>query len=142
MSTSLHTQHISETHREEPTMELRGGPGAPIFEPGPHTRIRRAPVRSIATMTWTNGPREIFGQVVNVSPSGCLVKTESTIPDGTQLEMSITILGEGRRTTIDACGIVVRQTSVDGRRAYGVEFRPENRADRESLQWLYAEATR
>jgi hypothetical protein len=127
---------------EDARLSLRGGPGAPIFEPGPQTRIRRTPVRAITTLTWEGGPREIFGQVVNVSPGGCLVKTESTIAEGTRVEMTITVLGDNHRLKLDIVGEVRRQTSCDGRRAYGIEFVPATSDDRTSLQWLYAEACR
>lgn len=142
MSTSIISKLFSGSQQARPSMALGSGPGAPIFEPGPHTRIRRAPVRSIATLTWATGPRGIFAQVVNVSPSGCLIKTESTIPEGTRVDMSITILGDGRRETFDIAGTIVRQTTADGRRAYGVEFRADSRDEREALQWMYAEASR
>lgn len=131
-----------DPHGDDASTSLRGGPGAPIFEPGPHTRIRRNPVRAIATLTWSGGPREIFGQVVNVSPGGLLVKTESTIAEGTQVEMTITVLGRDRRLKVDVTAIVRRETVCEGRRAYGVEFLTENSADRQTLQLLYAEASR
>lgn len=122
--------------------ELRSGPGAPIFEPGTHTRIRRHATRSIATMTWSGGPREIFGQVVNVSLGGCLVKTESTIADGTQVDLNVTVLGgpEVVRFALKAC--VRRRTEVAGRRAYGLEFICDSTAEREIAQELYAETAR
>lgn len=125
------------------SISLQSGPGAPIFEPGPNTRIRRSPVaRSIATMRWAGGPREIFGQVVNVSPGGCLVKTESTIAPDTTLEMTITILGNGEPAKFDVCGLVKRVTTADGRRAYGIEFVTNTPAERETIQWLQHAATR
>ncbi|MBA2663486.1 MAG: PilZ domain-containing protein [Bradymonadaceae bacterium] len=142
MSTSLFKKFLRDHGQDDATLSLRSGPGAPIFEAGPSTRIRRTPVRSIATLSWVNGPREVFGQVVNLSPGGCLIKTESTIADGTAIEMTITVLGNGRTSKIDIRGQILRQTTAEGRRAYGVEFVPENSADRESLQWLYSEASR
>lgn len=124
------------------SFSLHSGPGAPIFEPGPNTRIRRTPVRSIATMRWTGGPREIFGQVVNVSPGGCLVKTESTIALDTNLDLTITILGNGEPAKFDVCGLVKRITTADGRRAYGIEFVANTPDERETIQWLQHAATR
>ncbi|WP_158542366.1 PilZ domain-containing protein [Lujinxingia litoralis] len=122
--------------------ELRSGPGAPIFEPGPHTRIRRNPVRAIAMMTWDGGPRGIFGQVVNVSLNGCLVKTESTIADGTRLAITVTVIGGPEALKFELNAVVRRRTEVSGRRAYGLEFVSETSADRELAQQLYAETSR
>ena len=124
---------------DEPT-DIGSGPGAVMFEPGPQTRIRRAPVRAIATATWPGGPREIFGQVLNISPGGCLFKTETTIEPGTILDLSITIVGGPSRVSADVSGVVRRRTQDDGRRAYGVEFTAMSRAERETIQWLYGRA--
>ncbi len=133
LSPSLQTLSIS----------LTSGPGAPIFEPGPNTRIRRSPIaRSIATMSWVGGPREIFGQVANVSPGGCLVKTESTIAPETIIAMTITIIGKGDPATFDVRGLVKHETTADGRRAYGIEFVANTPAERETIQWLQHAATR
>lgn len=133
---------VLNTEGSEVSLSFNSGPGAPIFEPGPHTRIRRTPVRAITTLTWTGGPREIFGQVVNVGPGGCLIKTESTIAPGTKIEMTITVFGDNHRFKVDVTGEIRRETVCEGRRAYGVEFTPQNRDDRQSIQWLYAEASR
>lgn len=133
----MNTQALENTTAHDLTLGLQSGPGAPIFEPGPNTRIRRSPVaRSIATMRWVGGPREIFGQIANVSPGGCLVKTESTIAPETLLEMTITILGNGEPATFDVNGLVKRVTTADGRRAYGIEFVAKTAAERETIQWL------
>lgn len=131
-----------DTADADSSMEIGSGPGAPMFEPGPHTRIRRAPVRAIGTMTWPGGPREVFGQVLNVSPGGCLVKTEATIEEGTVIDLSITLVGGAERVTADVSGVVRRRTEEDGRRAYGVEFVALSSEERETIQWLYARAIR
>ncbi len=120
---------------------LSSGPGSPMFEQhGPTTRIRRAPVRAFASVTFEGGPREIFGQVLNLSPGGCLLRTETTIPEGTELEMHVTIVGRGERSGADVKAIVRRATTDEGRRAYGIEFISEEREETRTLQWLYARA--
>lgn len=120
---------------------LSSGPGSPMFEQsGPTTRIRRAPVRAFASVTFEGGPREIFGQILNVSPGGCLLRTETTIPEETVLDMHITIVGSGERTGADVKAVVRRQTTDEGRRAYGIEFVTEGREEARTLQWLYARA--
>lgn len=134
---------ISKTNAADSSgeMAIGSGPGAVMFEQhGQHTRIRRAPVRAIAAITWENGPREVFGQVVNISPGGCLVKTESTIAPGTVLDIAITIIGNGKRSSADVCAVVRRETEHEGRRAYGVEFVAMTRGERETIQWLYGQA--
>lgn len=137
---NLKTRHADDlTTTPERSTSLRSGAGAPIFEPGTHTRIRRNPVRAFASMTWPGGPREIFGQVLNVSLTGCLVKTESTIKEGTRLDISVTILGSAHRASVDVRGIVRRQTMADGRRAYGVEFLSTSSVEKQSVQALYSE---
>lgn len=136
----LNAHHGDETTETTPrSVSLRSGTGAPIFEPGAHTRIRRNPVRAFAALTWDGGPREIFGQVLNVSLTGCLIKTESTIQEGTQLEVSVTVVGSENRSSIDVRGTVRRQTFVDGRRAYGVEFISTSSVEKQSVQALYSE---
>ena len=119
---------------------LSSGPGAIMFEPGPQPRIRRAPVRAIATITWEGGPREVFGQVLNISPGGCLLKTETTIESGTELKLSVMLIGQGKRVSADMRGVVRRLTKEDGRRAYGVEWVAANAPEKESAQWLYGQA--
>jgi hypothetical protein len=130
------------TTSPSPSMSIGSGPGAPMFEPGPHTRIRRAPVRAIASMTWAGGPREVFAQVVNVSPGGCLIKCESSLPVGAIVEMSITIIGEGQRSVADVRALVRHATTEGGRRAFGLEFVANDSQERETLQWLYSQAVR
>ena len=134
--------HVGDDDERDEGLTLGSGPGAPMFESGPQTRIRRAPVRAMATVTWENGPREAFGQVLNISPGGCLLKTETSIETGTVIEMSILILGEDERTKVDVSGVIRRQTTSDGRRAYGVEYLIIDSEDRESVQWLYSQAMR
>ena len=119
---------------------LSSGPGAIMFEPGPNTRIRRAPVRAIATMTWEGGPREVFAQVLNISPGGCLIKTEATIVPGTILALSILIVGKGERANTEIQATVRHETTHEGRRAYGVEFVRSCSVDKEQAQRLYGQA--
>lgn len=139
---SFRSRKDADRPANQEAFTLRSGPGAPIFEPGPHTRIRRNPVRAIAAFTWPEGPREVYGQVVNISLSGCLLRTETTIEEGAELTMSITVLGGGGSQTIDVRGTVRRQTDVHGRRAYGVEFMTFTAQDRRATQALYAETAR
>ncbi len=134
---------LSKTPDQDDTTEsfsIGSGPGAPMFEGGTHTRIRRAPVRAFASMTWEGGPREVFGQVLNISTGGCLIRTESTIEEGTTIEISVTLVGGRTRVSADIQGIVRRRTEEGGRRAYGVEFVTPSRQERETAQWLYAKA--
>lgn len=121
---------------------LSSGPGSPMFEQaGPTTRIRRAPVRAFASVTFEGGPREIFGQLLNLSPGGCLFRTETTIEQGTTLFMDITIVGQGERATAEQVRAAVRRiTTDDGRKAYGIEFLSDSREETQTLQWLYARA--
>lgn len=136
-----HTE-IGADEKRERKMTLGSGPGAPMFENGPQTRIRRAPVRAIATVTWDGGPREVYGQVLNISPGGCLLKTETTIEPGTHLDMSIIVISEDERAKVDVEAVVRRRTEADGRRAYGLEFVALESTDKESVQWLYSHAMR
>lgn len=133
---------IGSREDRDQKMTLGSGPGAPMFEHGPQTRIRRAPVRAIATVTWDGGPREVYGQVLNVSPGGCLLKTETTIEPGTRLEMSIIVISEGERAKADVEAVVRRRTEENGRQAYGLEFVALESSDKESVQWLYSQAMR
>lgn len=134
----IHDTTIEELKSSQPSMS--SGPGAIMFEPGPNTRIRRAPVRAIGTITWDGGPREVFAQVLNISPGGCLLKTESSIVAGTVLEMSIMLIGNGERITASVQGKVCHETTHEGRRAYGVEFVRVTAQDKENTQWLYGQA--
>ncbi len=120
---------------------LSSGPGSPMFEQrGPTTRIRRAPVRAFASVTFEEGTREIFGQVLNLSPGGCLLRTEATIEKDATLHMDITLVGQGERCTAEVQAVVRRVTTDDGRKAYGIEFLKESKQDRQTLEWLYARA--
>ncbi len=137
----IHDVHVGARHAEDTSRaDLQSGPGAVMFEPGANARIRRAPVRAIASMTWRGGPREIFGQVLNVSPGGCLVRTETTIPEGTVLDIAVTLVGGQQRSHADVRGLVRHVTTYEGRKAYGVEFIAQDSLERETLQWLYTQA--
>ena len=123
------------------SLDLRSGPGAPMFELGAQTRIRRAPVRAIASFTWAEGPRQAYGQVCNLSPGGCLLKTETTIPVGADLTLNVVLVGDGNRHKAELTGVVRRRTtSDDGRIAYGLEFTPADREERQTIEWLYGQA--
>ncbi len=126
----------------EKAISIGSGPGAVMFEPGPQTRIRRAPVQAIASVTIDGGPREIFGRVLNISPGGCLLKTEATIETGTMVEMTVTVIGDGTRARVDVSGVIRRRTDQGDRPHYGVEFLAVDATDKDSLQWLYAQASR
>ncbi len=139
---NLFERALEDDTTKEKSMSIGSGPGAVMFEPGPNTRIRRAPVRAIATVTVDGGPREIFGQVLNVSPGGCLLKTEATMETGTFVDMSITVIGDGFRARVDCQGVLRRREDSGTRKHYGVEFMAVDSQDKESLQWLYAQAMR
>lgn len=135
----LNAQSI-ENIEQEGGLGLSSGPGAIMFEPGPQPRIRRAPVRAIATLTWQGGPREVFGQVLNISPGGCLLKTETTIEIGTTVQLSVMLIGQGKRQSADMSAVVRRVTQEDGRKAYGLEWVIQKSEEKVSAQWLYAQA--
>ena len=139
---NLFERALEDDQTKERAMSIASGPGAPMFEPGPNTRIRRAPTRAIATVLVDGGPREIFGQVVNVSPGGCLLKTEATMETGTMVDMSITVIGDGFRANVDCKGVLRRRDDSGTRRHYGVEFLAVDSQDKESLLWLYTQAMR
>jgi hypothetical protein len=124
----------------EGPLSLSSGPGAPIFQHGAQTRIYRAPVRAIASVRF--GDKEVFGQVLDISLGGCLLKTETTIDEGTELDMRITILGEMRRAVAEVRGVVRRKTTAEGRKAYGIELVADDAEEKRSLEWLYAQALR
>lgn len=124
--------------RSDSVTSMRSGAGAPIFEPGPQTRIRRNPTRAIASITWSDGPRAVYGQVLDVSLTGCLVKTETTIEVGTELQFSVTLVGDGTSTNFDVRGRVCRRTRAEGRPAYGVAFITDSRHEKETVQALYS----
>lgn len=139
-------QHIfAETKNQpvtkRPSLSISSGPGAPMFEGGAHTRIRRAPLQAIASVTVENGPREIFGRVLNISPGGCLLQTETTLEPGTFVELNITVLGQQEPIRVEVGGVIRRQVDTAGRRQYGVEFLAVDSNDKKSLQWLYAQAS-
>lgn len=114
---------------------VKSGHGAPLFEKGgPQTRIRRAPVRAIASMRWPEGPDRVFGGLENVSPTGCLLKTEASVEPGTEVELEIAAIGTDPRIEVEVEGTVRHVTDVDGRRAYGIEF---DSGDNQALRRLY-----
>jgi hypothetical protein len=140
--TNVFERALEDKKTKEKTMSMGSGPGAVMFEPGPNTRIRRAPVRAIASVTIDGGPREIFGQVLNVSPGGCLLRTEATLETGNLVDMGITVIGDGFRACVDVKGVIRRATTGNTRPEYGVEFMTVDSSDKESLQWLYGQALR
>ena len=139
---NLFEQTLDDQERSPKSLSIGSGPGAVMFEPGAQTRIRRAPVRAIASVTVDNGPREIFGQVLNISPGGCLLSTEATLETGSIVEMSVTVIGDGFRARVDVDGVIRRRASDTDRPSYGVEFLAIDARDKQSLQWLYAQAMR
>ncbi len=127
------------TERSEQMSSGASSPGSATFEAGRHARIRRAPVRAIAAFTPADGG-ERFGQVLNLSPGGCLLRTETTLREGDHIDLTVTLVGARQRIKVDLRAIVCRvDTSLD-RRAYGLEFILEERAEREAAQWLYVRA--
>ena len=134
--------HPEDEPRKRFSTSLRSGAGAPIFEPGPQTRIRRNPTRAIASATWQGGPRGTFGQILDVSLTGCLFRTESTIDTGTILQLSITVIRGGADLECELRGVVRRTTTVRGRQAYGVHFLTESKSEKEAVQALYSESAR
>lgn len=142
MLSNIFERALEDDKTKQKSMSIGSGPGAIMFEPGPQTRIRRAPVRAIASVVIDGGPREIFGQVLNISPGGCLLKTEATIEVGTLVDMTITVIGDGFRALVDCTGVIRREVENTERRQYGVEFLAVDSTDKESLQWLYAQAMR
>lgn len=139
---NLFERGLDDDKRTEKSISIGHGPGAVMFEQGPQTRIRRAPVRAIASVVIDGGPREIFGQVLNISLGGCLLKTEATIEVGSLVEMSITVIGDGANARVDVEGVIRRNVQGTDRRQYGVEFLAVDSTDKDSLQWLYSQALR
>lgn len=131
----------SSPESDESSTALASGPGALMFEPGPQTRIRRAPVHAIASVT-LDEDRKIFGRVANISPGGCLLKTSATVEVGEFVDMQITVIGEDNRAVVTVRGVIRRSADGEDRPEYGVEFLAIDETDRESLQWLYAQAMR
>lgn len=124
------------------SLSISSGPGAPIFEPGPQTRIRRAPLQAIAAVTVDNGPREIFGRVLNISPGGCLLQTEATLEPGVFVDLKVTVLGQDEPLQVEVSGVIRREVSESSRRQYGVEFIAVDSNDKKVVQWLYSQASR
>lgn len=122
---------------EQESMTIRSGTGAPIFEAGPTTRIRRNPVRAIARVD-VDGDRRIFGQIVDVSLTGCLLKTATTIPTDANLELTITLVGGDDHDDFEVGATVRRTTDVDDRRGYGLEFCTDSIDQRRTVQALYS----
>lgn len=119
------------------SVNVESGHGAPVFEHGAQTRMRRAPIRAIASMTWQDGPDRVYGGLDNLSPDGCLVKTEATIEIGTDVEIEIAGIGTVPRLEVELTGTVRHTTEIDGRRAYGIEFAEIDEDNKETLQRLY-----
>src|SRR5690554_4461588 len=108
-------QHIfsnaDSSAKARPSMSISSGPGAPMVEAGPHTRIRRAPLQAIAAVRVADGPREIFGRVLNISPGGCLLQTETTLESGTFVDLNITVLGQEDPIRVEVAGVIRRQVT-------------------------------
>lgn|GEM_PF-6487989 len=122
-------------------LSLSHGPGAPIFDQnGPHTRIRRAPVRAIGAMKLC--AKEIFGQVVDISSGGCLFRTEATLNIGDTFSLRVTILDGSRRVVAEVKGQIQRSVETQGRPLYGCSFSSETLEARQAQKWLYAQALR
>lgn len=123
-----------------PSLRIGSGPASPLFESGPQTRIFRAPVSAIGAATC--GDRDVWGQVLDISLGGCLLQTDDAMEIGESINLRITIIGDGRRAVAEVRGVVRREATVNGRDAYGIEFVASNSDDRQTLQWLYAQALR
>lgn len=136
----MRTIILPQPLRSDAPIQLTSGPGGPLFEPGPQTRIFRAPVRAIAVATC--GEAEAWGQVLDISLGGCLFKTDDPMHVGDLVSMRITIIGDDRRAVAEVQGRVCRETEDGGRPAYGIELTAADSDDRRVLQWLYAQALR
>ena len=135
----MRTVILPSTRDSQPKSTFSSGPGAPIFETnGALTRIYRAPVRAIACMKVEG--REIWGQVLDVGPGGCAFKTESTLSEGSAVEMRVTIIGPENRSVAEVTGVIRRAGEQDGRKCYGIEFHAADTEERNALQWLYGQA--
>lgn len=138
---SLDTFSIRRNDSSTPDeVELDSGHGAVVFEHGPQTRIQRRPVRAIASMTWEEGPDRIYGGVENISPDGCMVKTEASLEEGTEVELEVATSGGDARLEVEATAVVRHQTTRDGRRAYGLEFTEVDDEALDQLRALYNRA--
>ena len=136
----MRTIILPQAMRSEAPVTLGSGPGSPIFQPGPQTRIYRAPVRAIGVGT-CNGV-EAWGQVLDISLGGCLFKTDDPVEVGAEITLRITIIGHGRRAVADVRGLVRRATTEGDRPAYGIELVGADSEERRVLQWLYSQALR
>lgn len=136
----MRTIYLPQAMGSDAAVTFSSGPGAPIFEPGPQTRIFRAPVRAIGVGTCDGV--EVWGQVLDISLGGCRLKTDDPLTVGAELELRITIIGNDSRAVADVRGSV-RSTSTDGGRpTYGIELVGADSEERRVLQWLYAQALR
>jgi hypothetical protein len=137
----MRTVILEQQEKSSSRVNLGGGPGAPIFQPGPQTRIYRAPVRAIAAAR-LDDDSEVWGQVMDISLGGCLFKADEPLEVGSELELRITIISEARRAVAEVSGVVRRRTEDGGRAAYGIELVGRNSEERRVLQWLYSQALR
>ncbi len=130
---------VLASSREDKKLSIRSGPGAPIFEnTGSQTRIYRAPCRAIASVKLED--KEIFGQIMDLSPGGCLLKTETTLEVGCEFDMRVTIVHATRRSVAEVRGVIQRCGEDNGRRTYGVEFLTDDAHSKRNLDWLYGQA--
>lgn len=136
----MRTVFLPQENRLKTSATLSSGPGAPIFQPGPQTRIYRAPVRAIGVAVI--GDREAWGQVIDVSPGGCLFKTDDPLEIGEEITLRVTLMSETRRAIAEVAATVRRRTGDGDRPAYGLEFRASTSEERQVLQWLYGQALR
>lgn len=127
-----------DSDADEPdSVQVGSGHGAPVYEHGEQTRMRRAPVRGVASMTWEGGPERVYGGLANVSPDGCMVKTEATIEVGTEVALELAAIGTVPRLEVQLTGTIRHATTVDGRRAYGIEFVDIDEENEDKLKRLY-----
>lgn len=136
----MRTIILPQTQRAQSTLSISSGPGAPIFQSGTQTRIYRAPVRAVGVVTC--GVRESWGQVLDISPGGCLFKTDDQLEVGAEVELRVTIIGDERRAIAEINGIVRRSIEEGTRNAFGIEFVAADSDERRVLQWLYSQALR
>lgn len=130
-----------EQRKRNNRLSLSSGPGAPIFQQGPQTRIYRAPVRAVAAARLADGT-EIWGQVLDISLGGCLFKADETLEVGDELELRVTIISEERRAVAEVDAVVRRAAEDGGRSAYGLELVAHSGEGRRVLNWLYSQALR
>ena len=126
-----------ESDGEPDSVRVESGHGAPIYEHGAQTRMRRAPIRGVASMTWEEGPDRVYGGLANISPHGCLVKTEATVEVGTEVELELAAIGTVPRLEVELTGEVRHATNLDERRAYGIEFGELDDENKRKLKRLY-----